>query len=68
MYLRLLDFRDGYYARSRLLDHVNNYRFDDRLFPYFLPRSFLHCRAFGLGGSLRRFRRLGYLACLTAFS
>src|SRR6266566_4142109 len=26
----LLDFRDGYYAWSGLLDHVNNDRFDDR--------------------------------------
>src|SRR5204862_8146792 len=74
-YLRLLDFRDGYYARSRLLDQVNNDGFDGRLFhpPHHFRRGFLHCHAFGLGPgnrSLRRFssRSFGYLACLTAGS
>ena len=49
-YLRLLDVRDGYYARSRLLDHLNGNRFDywsDR--PFHLPHSFGDGRAFGLG-------------------
>jgi hypothetical protein len=67
----LLDFRDSYYARSRLLDHVNNDGFDywsNGLFHF--PRSFLHWRALGLrpgNCSLCRFRRLRYLGCLTAF-
>jgi len=66
----LLELRDSYYAWSWLLDHVNYYRFADRLLPHFLPRSFLHCRALGLrpgNCSLCRFRRLRYLGCLTAF-
>ena len=68
-YLRLLDFRDSYYTRSRLLDHLNSDGFNhwsDRLFHF--PRSFLHWRGFGLGLGNHSFRGLGYLACLTAFS
>jgi hypothetical protein len=69
---RLLDFRDGYYARSGLLDYLNSDGFDyrsDGLFHF--PRGFLYRRAFGLGlGNcpLRRFRSLGYLTRLTALS
>ena len=68
----LLDFRDGYYARSGLLDHLNSNSFDyrsDRLLH--LPRGFLYCGVFGLGlGNcpLCRFRSLGYLTRLTALS
>ncbi len=32
------------------------------------PHGFLHLGTFGLGAPLRRFRRLCYLTCLTAFS
>jgi hypothetical protein len=49
-YLCLLDFRDTYYARSRLLDHLSNGGFDywsDGLFHF--PLGFLHWRTFGLG-------------------
>jgi hypothetical protein len=69
-YLRLLDFRDSYYVRSGLLDHLSSDGFDYwsvRLFRP--PRSFLHWRAFGLGPgsrSLRRFRSLGQLRSLFA--
>jgi hypothetical protein len=44
-------FRDSYYARSRLLDHLNSDGFDywsDNLFHPLFPRSFLSWRAFGL--------------------
>ena len=59
-------------AQSGLLDHLNSDGFDyrsNRLLHF--PRSFPRWRGFGLGlgnRSLRRFRSLGYLACLTAFS
>src|SRR5215831_2857770 len=59
----LLNFRDSYHARSRLLDHLNSDAFDywsDR--PFHFPRSFLHWRGFGLGNPLR----LRSLPCLTA--
>ena len=65
----LLDFRDSYYVRSRLLDHLSSDGFDywsDRR--VYFPRSFLHWRAFGLGLGDRALRCLGYLASLTAFS
>jgi len=68
----LLDFRDGYYARSGLLDHFNGDGFDyrsDRLLHF--PRSFLRWREFGLGLGdcwLRRLRSLGCLTRLTALS
>ena len=57
------------YARSGLLDHLNGDGFDywsDRLFHF--PRGFLHRRGFGLSPGSGSLRRLGYLACLTAFS
>jgi hypothetical protein len=64
----LLDFRDGYYARSGLLDHLNSDGFDcgsDGLFHP--PRGLLRWRALGLGNrSLGRFRSLGCLTRLTA--
>jgi hypothetical protein len=68
----LLDFRDCYYTRSGLLDHLDSDGFDywsDR--PFHFPGGFLHWRGFGLGPgnrSLCRFRSLGCLACLTALS
>jgi hypothetical protein len=68
----LLDFRDGYYARSGLLNHLNGDRLghrSGRLFHF--PRGFLHWRGFRLGlgnRSLRRFRSLRYPTCLPAFS
>ena len=54
-----LDFRDSYYVRSGLLDHLSSDDLDyrsDGLF--YFPRCFLRWRGFGLGGSLRRFRSL----------
>jgi hypothetical protein len=61
----LLDFRDTYHARSRLLDYLDSDGFDywsDRLFPH----DFLHWRSLGLGlGNRLRLRSLAYL---TAFS
>ena len=70
----LLDFRDSYYTRSRLLDHLDSNGFDyrsDRLLHF--PGGFLHWRGFGLGpgnGSLCRFsfRGLRHLTCLGACS
>jgi hypothetical protein len=68
----LLDFRDSYYARSGLFDHLNSNRFDywsDRLFHF--PRRFLHWRSFGLRPgnlSLCRLRSPGHATCLAAFS
>jgi hypothetical protein len=68
----LLNFRDGYYAPSGLLDHFNGDGFDyrsDRLLHF--PRSFLRWRGFGLGLGdcwLRRLRSLGCLTRLTALS
>jgi hypothetical protein len=59
----LLDFRDSYYARRGLFDHLNSNGFDcrsGRLFHF--PCDFLRWRTFGLGPgsrSLRRFRSLG---------
>jgi hypothetical protein len=56
-HLRLLDFRDTYDARSRLLDYLNSCGFDcwsDGLL--YFPHSFLHWRGLGLGNrSLCRF-------------
>ena len=68
----LLDFRDSYYARSGLLDHLNSNGFDYRSDGLRFPRSFLHWRGFVLGtrnSSLRCFssRSLGYLACLGVY-
>ena len=54
--------------RSGLLDHLSSDCFDywsDRLFHF--PRNFLR-RGFGFGLGNCPLRRLGYLACLTAFS
>jgi len=68
-YLRLLDFRDCYHARSGLLDHLNSDGFDnwsDRLFHF--PHCFLHWGGLGLGPGNHPLRGLGYLACLAAFS
>jgi len=51
-----------------LLDYLSSDGFDywsDRLFHF--PRSFLHRRGFGLSPGSGSLRRLGYLACLTAF-
>jgi hypothetical protein len=71
-HLRLLHFRDGYYARSGLRDHLNSDGFDywsDRRFHF--PCDFLHWRGFRLrpgNRSLRRFRSLGCRTRLTALS
>jgi hypothetical protein len=68
----LLDFRECYYTRSGLLDHLDSDGFDywsDR--PFHFPRDLLRWRALGLGlgnRSLRRFRSLGCLTRLTALS
>src|SRR5262249_39378420 len=65
-YLYLLNFRDSYYARSGLLNHLSSDGFDcwrDRLFDF--PSGFLHWRALGL--RLCNRLRLRSLACFTAF-
>ncbi len=68
----LLDFRDGYYARSGLLDHLNSDGLDyrsDRLLHF--PCGFLRWRGFGLGLGdcwLRPWHSLGCLTRLTALS
>ena len=68
----LLDFRGSYYARSRLLNHLDSEGFSDgfdcwsdRLFHP--PRSLLHRRAFGLGLGNRSLR-WSSLSCLAEFS
>jgi hypothetical protein len=66
---RLLHFRDAYYARSLLLDHINNDGFNywsNRLFA--LARGLLHWRAFRLSFGNHSLRNLGYLTRFTAFS
>jgi hypothetical protein len=70
--LRLLGFRDGYYAGGALLDHLNSDGFDywsdgfdywSDGFDYWsdglfrFPRGFLHWRTFRFGRSLSAVRR-----------
>jgi hypothetical protein len=67
-YLDLLEFRDGYYARRGLLNHLNSDGFDcwsDRLFRPRLPRSFLHWVRLGLAV---RFIALADFATLRALA
>ena len=63
-YLRLLDFRDGYYARSGSLDHLNSDGFDCRSGR---PRGFFAGARLGLALATARFVAAFPRAALDSF-